>query len=210
MEFFPLLISLENKPCLIVGGGLVAERKIETIIEANPVIEVVSPNVTSLINDLHLAKKIILHKREFRNQDIEGKFIVFAATNNAILNEKIAKLCIEKNIIVNCVKPGLAGNCIMPSFSSCDGLIVSVSTMGQFPMLAKKLREEMEKRAEIYRKLLNILIPYRERLLTLSTDYHYNKKLWLDFFRRPILQWIEEGQMEKVEIYIKDFFSKLE
>lgn len=209
MEFFPLLIDIENIPCLVVGGGLIAERKIETIIDYSPKIEVVAPNVTEYIKKLAEEKKIIWHKRVFNKEDIKGKFIVFVATDDIVLNKEISELCKENKILVNCVKPGLSGNCIMPSFSNCDGMIISVSTLGQFPLIAKKFREEMEVKAEKYRKLLNLLTPYRERLLTLSRDSNYNKKLWQDFFNYPVTEKIEDGHIEEVEKYIKDFFKKI-
>ncbi|MCX7771022.1 MAG: bifunctional precorrin-2 dehydrogenase/sirohydrochlorin ferrochelatase [Proteobacteria bacterium] len=209
MEFLPVLVDIENAPCLIVGGGLVAERKIETIIDYCPKIEVVSPKVTDYIRKLNEEGKIIWHKRNFEKSDIDGKFIVFVATDDIALNKEIARICKEKRIIVNCVKPGLSGNCIMPSFSNCDGMIISVSTLGQFPLIAKKFREEMEERAEKYRKLLNLLVPYREHLLTLSTDSNYNKKLWHDFFSYPVMEKLEEGNLEEVNKYIRDFFKKI-
>lgn len=209
MEYLPLLIDIKDMNCLVVGGGVVAERKIETIIDFSPKIEVVAPEVTSLIEKLHHDGKIIWHKRAFNKDDIKGKFIVFAATNNIKLNKEIANLCRKEGILVNCIKPGLSGNCIMPSFSSCDGMIISVSTLGQFPLIAKKFREEMESKAEIYRKLLVLLAPYRELLLTLSQDSNYNKKLWHDLFKYPLLEKIEENAIEEVESYIKSFFKKL-
>lgn len=209
MEFLPLLIDIEKKPCLVVGGGIIAERKIETIIECGPVIEVVAPKVTIYIEKLSEEGKIIWHKREFKKEDIFGKFLVFTATDNINLNREIAELCKRNNILVNSVKPGLSGNCIMPSFSSCDGLVICVSTMGQFPLIAKKLREELEERAGIYRKLLLLLAPYREHLLTLSTDSNYNKKLWQNFFSYPIIELLEKDGEEEVKNYIKDFFQKL-
>ncbi len=209
MEFLPLIIDIENAPCLVVGGGLVAERKIETIIDYSPKIEVVSPEVTDYIRQLAHEGKIIWHRRYFDKEDIKGKFIVFVATNDVRLNKEIANLCKENKILVNCVKPGLMGNCIMPSFSNYDGLIISVSTMGQFPLIAKKFREEMEGKAENYRKLLNLLIPYREHLLTLSKDSNYNKKLWHDFFKYPVMEKLEEGKSEEVSEYISNFFKKI-
>lgn len=209
MEFLPILIDLEDAPCLVVGGGLVAERKIETIIDYSPRIEVVSPKVTEYIKKLSEEKKIIWHKRSFDKEDINGKFIVFVATDDIMLNKEISKLCKENKILVNCVKPGLSGNCIMPSFSNCDGLVVSVSTMGQFPLIAKKFREEMEEKAEKYRKLLNLLVPYREHLLTLSKDSNYNKKLWQEFFKYPVMEKLSNDNLEEVSKYISDFFKKI-
>jgi precorrin-2 dehydrogenase/sirohydrochlorin ferrochelatase len=209
MDYLPLLIDMKDMNCLVVGGGVVAERKIETIIDFSPKIEVVAPEVTALIEKLHLEGKILWHKKVFDKDDIKGKFIVFVATNNVKLNKEIARLCRKAGILVNSVKPGLAGNCIMPSFSSCDGMIISVSTLGQFPLIAKKFREEMENKAEKYRKLLVLLAPYRELLLTLSQDSNYNKKLWHDLFKYPLLEKIEENAIEEVEAYIKSFFKKL-
>lgn len=209
MEFLPILVDIEDVSCLVVGGGLVAERKIETIIDYSPKIEVVAPKVTEYIKKLSEENRIIWHKRAFDKEDIKGKFIVFVATDDIVLNKEISELCKENRILVNCVKPGLSGNCIMPSFSNCDGLIVSVSTLGQFPLIAKKFREEMEERAEKYRMLLNLLTPYRERLLTLSKDSNYNKRLWQEFFEYPVIEKLNNEDSEEVIKYISDFFKKI-
>lgn len=198
-DFFPIYINLKGKKCLVVGGGTVAERKIKNIIGFAPAVTVVAPSVTKGIAALAENKKIQWRPGEFKKSDISNCFLVFAATNDEPLNQKIAETCRKQNILVNAAKPGLSGSFIVPAVTAGNEISVVVSTSGASPMIARLLKAEMEKRIAIYEKLLAVIKPFRARLLTVNGGSHYNKKFWNDFFEHPVLDWIEKGETEKVK-----------
>ncbi|MEG1582510.1 MAG: bifunctional precorrin-2 dehydrogenase/sirohydrochlorin ferrochelatase [Cetobacterium sp.] len=96
-SFFPLFIDLNNRKCLVVGGGNIALRKIKTLLEYGAEVKVVALEVLPEIELLDLE----IEKRRFEAVDIQNKFLVVAATDNESLNEMIVDLCDENDILVN-------------------------------------------------------------------------------------------------------------
>lgn len=96
-KFFPLFIDMNGKRCLVVGGGNIALRKINTLLQYGAIIKVIAPEIKDEIVNLDIE----IEKREFKNEDIEGSFLVIAGTDNEILNSEIVRICEEKGILVN-------------------------------------------------------------------------------------------------------------
>jgi len=89
MKFYPIHVDLKDKPCLVVGGGRVAERKIKKLCLAGAAVTVISKDFTPAIEQLQQAKKIIILSRSYQSSDMEGCFLVFAATNNQTVNLQV-------------------------------------------------------------------------------------------------------------------------
>jgi len=101
-KYFPILIDLEKKDILVVGGGKIAYRKIKTLLDYGAAIEVITPEIVeNKIKLLFEEGKIGLRLRKFEDRDIENKFLVVAATDDKDLNKKIYELGDSKNILVN-------------------------------------------------------------------------------------------------------------
>lgn len=96
-KFFPIFIDMNGKRCLVVGGGNIALRKINTLLQYGAIIKVIAPEIKDEIVNLDIE----IEKREFKNEDIEGSFLVIAGTDNEILNSEIVRICEEKGILVN-------------------------------------------------------------------------------------------------------------
>lgn len=205
-SFFPVYLSLFNEQCLVVGGGKVAERKIKNILPASPIITVVSPRITSVIQRLANQKRIVWHDRNFTDSDLDGKVLVFAATDNQLLNKEIAILCKKRRILVNVAKPGKEGSFIVPSFISKGEMSFAFSTQGEAPFFSALVKRDMQKRHQLYCKLLKILKPFRSHLLTKKDDKGYNKLILDTFFNNKIFELLEKGDMEKVKNIAEKFF----
>ena len=98
MGYFPFFIDIKGKKALIVGGGKVASRKAEKLMSFEPELTVVAPAVS---RELAENEKIICKEREFTETDVEGCLFVIAASGDKALNQRVAQLCREKNILVN-------------------------------------------------------------------------------------------------------------
>lgn len=142
MGYFPFFIDIENKNCLIVGGGQVALRKLEKLLPFNPKITVVAPEICDEIKE---NKSVKIFNRKFKESDIENAFMVISATNDNSLNTHIFELCQENNILINTVDD--KDNCgfIFPALVKSDNLTVGISTSGKSPLYAKYLRGKIEK-----------------------------------------------------------------
>lgn len=204
--YFPIYLSFFNEQCLVVGGGKVAERKIKNILFTSPFITVVSPTITPYLKKLVSQEKIIWHQRDFSEGDIDGKFVVFAATDDEGLNIHIAELCKKQGILVNVVSPGKLGNFVVPSFLRKKGLSIAFSTEGDAPFFSALIKKDMQSRHTIYYRLFNILKPFRSHLLTKKGNKGYNKLIQKTFFNEKVFNLLEKGELMKVKSIAEKFF----
>lgn len=143
--YYPLYIDIFEKKCVVVGGGLVAERKIKTLLKFKAKVFAVALNFTSGIIKLKNRGRIKLFKRNYRTTDVKNASLVIGATNDGKLNLKISRDSKKKGILVNIVDDPKLCSFIVPSIIKRGPLVVSISTSGQAPALAKALRIKFEK-----------------------------------------------------------------
>lgn len=141
MGYFPFYIDIENKNCVVVGGGVVAFRKIEKLLPFNPVITVVAPKICDEILKI---SEIKICNRNFKDSDIINAFMVISATDDEELNQHIFELCNEKNILVNTVDDKKKCGFVFPALAKTKNITVGISTSGKSPLYARYLREKIE------------------------------------------------------------------
>lgn len=141
MGYFPFYIDIENKKCVVVGGGTVALRKIEKLIMFKPKITVIAPRICSEILKL---PDLSIIERSFIDDDINDAFVVISATDDNELNSRIFKLCSEKNIFVNTVDDKEKCGFIFPALVKKENITVGISTEGKSPIYARYMRENIE------------------------------------------------------------------
>lgn len=172
MAVFPLFVDLKGRKCIIVGGGKVAERKTETLLEFNTEIIIISPVVTERIQQLNKDNRLVVIEKNYSQEDLENAFIVVAATNDSKVNEKIYNDAVKNNIFVNVADSKERCTFVFPSIVKRDELVVGVSSSGNYPALSKKIREKID--SVIPRELGNmvkILKAFRTRVKLLpDTD----------------------------------------
>lgn len=143
MQNYPIFVDLQNQPCLVVGGGEVAARKIRLQLSAGATITVISPELSTtvqreMINDIqHI-------QRKFQESDIEGYRLITAATNDSEVNRLVSELAQQKNIPVNVVDQPKLCSFITPSIVDRGPVTIAISTGGGAPVLARTLRAEVE------------------------------------------------------------------
>jgi len=145
MAYYPININLASRSCLVVGGGRVAARKIKTLLDFDAFVKTVAPSASPDIEKLAEDKRIKLIRRKFRRSDLEGITLAFAATDDPSLNKKVAIEAGKKGILVNVVDDPDFCTFILPAVIRRGNLVISISTSGSSPSLAKKLRLEIEK-----------------------------------------------------------------
>lgn len=144
MTLYPVGLILKNMPCLVIGGGLNAERKIESLIKADAVITVISPEITDGIKAFEKAGKITFFKRVYQKGDLEGFFLVFAAINSSEAHSEIYEEASERKVFLNCVDVPDKCNFYVPSVIQKGNLQITFSTTGKVPFFARKMREYFE------------------------------------------------------------------
>lgn len=141
MAYFPFFIDIENKKILIVGGGNVALRKAEKLVQFGADIVVVAPEICAELERLDGVKLI---RRRFENNDICTAFAVIAATNDKQLNARIYALCNDLGILVNTVDDPENCGFYFPALVRKNNVTVGISTGGTSPIFARYLREKIE------------------------------------------------------------------
>lgn len=142
MKYYPAFINLKEKKAVVVGGGKVAERKVRLLINAGASVSLVSPDITIPIQKLAEKGLLSYKKRNYRKGDLQGAFIVIAATSSAILNTRIAQ---DAKCLVNVVDMPSEGNYIVPSLVKRGHLTIAISTEGASPAVSKAIRKEIER-----------------------------------------------------------------
>ncbi len=173
MGYFPFFVDVENQNCLVVGGGVVALRKIEKLLPFNPNITVVSPKVHKEILSI---ENIDIIKRKFDFNDLKEKSFVITATDDKVLNKEIYNFCKENNIPVNTVDDKDNCSFIFPALARNNGVTVAISTSGKSPLYAKYLRKKIENLIQDSESIVDNLSKYRDKIKN-EISLEENRKL---------------------------------
>jgi precorrin-2 dehydrogenase/sirohydrochlorin ferrochelatase len=144
MAYYPIFLELTGRPCVVVGGGPVAQRKVDGLLGAGATVTVISSAVTPRLAALTAAGRIRHVARDYRASDLDGQQLAFVATDDGQVNGEVAEEARAKGIWVNAADD--PANCafILPSVLRRGALQVAVATGGASPALSRAIREELE------------------------------------------------------------------
>lgn len=190
---FPVVLDLEARPCLVVGGGTVGARKIAGLREAGARVTVVSPALCAALLDVARQGGLRWWPREYADGDAAGFALVMAATGDAAANARVAADARARAIWVNCADDPERCDFILPSVLHRGALTVAISTGGASPILARMVREELD--ASLpgdYAALLDVVADarraLRERGIALDADR------WRDALDGELRRLVAAGQ----------------
>ncbi|OAB46678.1 precorrin-2 dehydrogenase/sirohydrochlorin ferrochelatase family protein [Paenibacillus glacialis] len=159
--YIPILLDCEDHPCLVVGGGMIAERKTQALLEAKAKVTVISPELTQGLFMLYVANRIVWEARVFAGGDTKRYWIVHAATDQAMVNQQIAEEAKMNGIPVNVASHVEESTFINPAVMRRGRLTIAVSTEGAGPVVAssicKLLNEQYGDEYEIYLEFLYMM-----------------------------------------------------
>lgn len=200
MEYFPIMVDLRNRPCTVVGGGAVAERKVAALLACGAEVTVISPGLSPLLQEWARQGKITVFFRPYREGDLAGAFLVISATDDEQINKAAAAEAGRGGILLNVADVPQRGNFIVPAVIAQGPLIIAVSTGGASPALAKKIRRELEhKFGPEYGVLLNLLGKVREQLAGSVETQAARQQLWEDLVNSDLLSLIAQGRIAEAE-----------
>jgi precorrin-2 dehydrogenase/sirohydrochlorin ferrochelatase len=145
MPYFPAFLNIENKEVVVIGGGKVAERKIEKLLLFKPRIKVIAPKTTPLIESLGKEGKLSIVRRRFMLKDIKKAFLVIVAVDNINLQKRVYMYCKKRNILCNAVDSPDFCTFIFPALVVRGDVVIGISTSGKVPALSRSLREYIQK-----------------------------------------------------------------
>ena len=146
--YYPLFADLSGRRCVVVGGGLVAQRKVTTLLSYGASITLVSPVVTTRLSAYARAGKIRHVARRFQPADLRGAWLVYAATDDQAINQLVFRSATAQRIFTNVVDQTPLCSFIAPAIARCGPVTVAVSTSGASPSLAKRIRDDVERTLE--------------------------------------------------------------
>jgi precorrin-2 dehydrogenase/sirohydrochlorin ferrochelatase len=209
MSYYPILVELENQKVLVVGGGKVAQRKIETLLQYGAEILIVSRELTGPLEKYVADGRISHVGTEFDEELPGGLFMVIAATDDAQLNERISVEAKRKGILINAVDQPSDCTFIVPSIIKRGDLLIAISTSGKSPALAKKIRKELEtKFGKRYEDLLALMGVLRKMVLDMGLPQKENSRIFHELVDSPILDAIEEQDIDRVTSTINRILNR--
>lgn len=144
MSLLPIFLRLERRPCLVVGAGTVALAKIESLRGAGAAITVVAPQAVARVREMAAEGVLAWHERVFEPADLDGAFLVIAATNNSAVNHGVYEDALRRNVMCNAVDDPPNCDFYFGSVVARDDLQIAISTAGESPALAQRLRREID------------------------------------------------------------------
>lgn len=178
MPYYPVFLDLTGKRVLVVGGGTVAERKVETLLEFGGEVSVIARELTPALACHVESERIRYEGREFEEGFLRDVFLVIAATDDPLLNRRVSRSARGRGILVNVVDQPKDCTFILPATLRRGELVIAVSTSGKIPALARKVREELEEVfGSEYESLLILLGEVRKEILSRGLSSEENGKV---------------------------------
>ncbi len=195
MDFLPLFFDIRNRPCLVVGGGEVAARKVAMLMRAGAAVTVVSPVLTPALANLAADNQIRLKAREFASQDLTDCVLVIAATDDQAVNRRVSVLARARNVPVNVVDQPALCSVIMPAIVDRSPVIVAVSAGGASPVLSRLLRARLESVIPAaYGRLALLAQSFRDRVRKRMGDMQQRRRFWERVLQGPAAELVLAGQ----------------
>ncbi|NNG01554.1 MAG: bifunctional precorrin-2 dehydrogenase/sirohydrochlorin ferrochelatase [Desulfobacteraceae bacterium] len=200
MRYYPILLDIKDRSCLVVGGGRVGTRKVGTLLKCGARVTVVSREFTDHLFSLNTDGKIALRRGGYESADLDGMFMVIGATDDMILNQKIHDDAEQRNMLCNIADKPDVCNFILPSIVHRGDLILAISTSGKSPAFAKSLRKRLGKQfGEEYDVFLTLMGKIREKLLGQAHEPEAHKPLFEALIDGGMLELIGAGDTAGID-----------
>ena len=207
-HLFPVFLNLEGKPCLVVGGGLVALRKVESLLECGAAVSVVSPVAEDRIYELADRGAVVWRQDTVEVKDLDGKFMVFIATDNQEVNQQVVDWCRERRVLVNAVDDPPNCDFYVPAVVRQGSLQLAISTEGRSPMFARRLREQIQvQMGPEYGEFVDLLGDLRDLVKETIPDIAKRKLIFEKLVNSDILDLLKSGDRKKVEERVDECMS---
>lgn len=199
MRYYPIFVDIVKRPCVVVGGGEVAGRKVDSLLSAGAAVTVVSPRVTRRLKTLEKDGVITIIKRKYRKGDLKGAFLAISAADSKAANEAVHEEASKLGILVNVVDDPKHCNFIVPSVVDRGSLLIAVSTSGKSPSLARELRLELEKEiGEEYGTFVEILGKVRNMLLKTGANNVKKERVIKALVTSRIPVWLKKNSPREI------------
>ncbi|MBV5317095.1 MAG: bifunctional precorrin-2 dehydrogenase/sirohydrochlorin ferrochelatase [Desulfobulbaceae bacterium] len=208
-QTYPVCLNLSGKLCIVVGGGVVAERKVQGILSGSGSVRVVSPVVTPTLRTLADQGVIEWREQLYRAIDLDGAFLVFAATNIPEVQQAVLREARALGLLVNIADDPQACDFYVPASFRRGDMTLCVATNGKSPAVAAMVRRRLERDfGEEYAQLTSLMALLRDRILIETAGNHEEKKiLFQKILHDDIVDWLRDHRWDKIQQHLQEVFG---
>ncbi len=189
-----MFLNLEDRACLVVGGGAVGERKVRDLLAAGARVTVVSPECTPGLAELAARGQMTWRRTHFSPPDLAGMDLVIGATSDPAVNREVSAAARERHLPVNIADAPELGTFIVPATVRRGALTIAVSTGGASPALARQVRRELEAQfGPEYEGYIELLAALREKILARRRHHPDNQALFTRLVQSPLPAALRRG-----------------
>jgi precorrin-2 dehydrogenase/sirohydrochlorin ferrochelatase len=209
MRYYPVSLDISNRACVVIGGGAVAIRKVNSLLKAGALVTVICPEAAKELTALAVRNKINLIRRGYKKGDLKGAFLAVSATGEQAINKAVFAEAKKRNVLINVVDAPDLCTFIVPSVVEKGPLTLAVSTSGKSPLFAKALRQELEKKfGREYAVFTELLGAVRSKLLKEGLDYDKKEKVINRLIKSPLLGFLKRGDACATDKFLNGIFGK--
>jgi len=205
MRLYPICLKLDNLACCVIGGGIVALRKVRALLKSSNNITVISPELCPQLKRLNKKNVFLYHQSEYKNTFIRKAFLIIAATNDSKVNKQIVLDAKKMGKLINVVDVPHQCNFYLPAVINKKEILFTVSTQGAFPGLAKKIRQSTGEMIKKYADNISILSKLRDEIKSNCKNKKIKKQLMDALLDDQVLELINKKKI----INLKQLESRL-
>lgn len=209
MNYLPIFIDITQKPCLVVGGGDIAYRKINLLLKANAQVSCVAQACCNGVTQLAKNNTITVIEKAFEPSDIKSQVLIVSATNDRALNAQVSDLAKNANIPVNVVDSPDLCTFIMPSIVDRSPIVIAISSAGKAPVLARLIRAKLESTIpNAYGKLAELAGSFRAQVKAKFNNIEDRRYFWEKAFSGVVAEKVFSGKTDEAKLDLQTQLDK--
>jgi precorrin-2 dehydrogenase/sirohydrochlorin ferrochelatase len=200
VNYLPIFLDLKNRPCLVVGGGVVGQRKVEKLLAVQAAVRLVSRELVPALEELRASGRVVYLGPEFEEGHLDGVHLVFVCTSDPGLNRRISLEARKRGVEVNVADQPELCTFIVPAVVERGDLVLAVSTSGASPALSARLRARLEKEfGPEYAVFLQLMRRIRERARAGGGASEGNRELYYRLVDSDLLTALAAGDRGRAD-----------
>jgi precorrin-2 dehydrogenase/sirohydrochlorin ferrochelatase len=205
MTAYPINLDVAGRDCLVVGGGGVGARKARGLADCGAAVTVVSPEAGAPLRELAEAGAVVWAAREYRSEDMAGRFLAFAASGAASVNERVVADARRAGVLCNSADRPEAGDFTLPAALRRGDLTIAISTGGASPALSRRVRMTLEAAfGPEYETALRLLGAARSRLLARGHDPDGHRRRFRALLDGGLLELLRDGRTAELDRLLRE------
>ncbi len=206
MRYYPINIALSGQSVVVIGGGRIARNKIRPLLACGAVVTVIAPELDKILECAARRGRLKYVRKKYQSGDLLHARLVIAATNEPEVQKKVAQEAKQRRILLNVVDQPSLCDFTLPARVACGDFLVTISTGGEAPALAKKVRQDLEKHFAGYGRLVKVLGNIRRKCHDMP--FQQRARNFRKLLDSPLLTMLKRGDKKAVDRLVKKYFGR--